>query len=77
MKEGNSAHNASAGKKTRRVSVSTKRRHAKEAWMLLLQKVLAVEAQEWKQPRITTTKHVNVHSCKAILALVLPIFKIR
>ena len=67
MQEGNSAHNASAGKKTRRVSVSTKRRHA---CMALLQRVLPVETKEWQQPSMTTMKNLIVPSSIAIWALV-------
>ena len=63
MQEGNSAHNASAGKKTRRVSVSIKRRHA---CMALLQRVLPVETKEWQQP----SKNLIVPSSIAIWALV-------
>ena len=70
MKEGNSARNANAGKKTRRVSVSTKRRHA---CMALLQRVLPVETKEWQQPSMTTMKNLIVPSSIAIWALALQI----
>ena len=38
--------------------------------MALLQRVLLIDFQEWKQPRVPTTKQANVNPSKVVTPLV-------